>query len=472
MNIIKVALVVSFILLAGSVGGCSGGGNTPDADNVNSPADDNSGGNNEASPNEETGNSVTFAETFGGKKTDGIYAVQQTSDGGYIVAGNTSSFGAGDDDAWVLKLDSKGAVEWQKAYGGLKAEGFYSIEQTTNGGYIVSGYTSLFSNGSDDVWVLKLDSSGNTEWQKNYGGSKTEAGWTSIRQTLDGGYIVAGSTASFGAGKFDAWALKLNSNGGVEWQKTYGGLDDDYFYSIQPTSDGGYIAAGSTTSFGGGWILKLNSNGGVEWQEVLGETAYSVQQVADGGYIVAGTDGNAWVSKLATNGEMEWQKRYVGSNSDKAFSVQQTSDKGYIVSGHTTSIVGNYYENVWVLKLKENGDADWQHTYGGLHKDGARWTAIKQTSDDGYILVSEFGSLDASVGVGDYDAWIIKMTPNGNVDFAPSSGASIATAQLTTFDGTGVIGKTTVSAMTTNVSPVDTNATTTETNATAVKQTP
>jgi hypothetical protein len=237
-------------------------------------------------------------------------SLRQTSDGGYVVLGY---------DGWVAKLNSTGGVTWQKRYNDSAVIGANSIQQTTDGGYIVAGCTN-YSDSGWNAWVLKLDSSGLIDWQKAYGGSGGDF-LNSIQQTVEGGYIVAGSTYSFGAGNGDVWVLRLDSTGGVTWQKTYGGKADDSASSIQQTSDGGYIVAGTTNSFGAGgtdfWFLKLDSTGLVEWQEAYGgsgsDSASSVEQTSDGGYIVAGSTNSfgaggtdAWVVKLAVYGYIVW----------------------------------------------------------------------------------------------------------------------------------------------------------------------
>jgi hypothetical protein len=218
---------------------------------------------------------VTWQKTYGGSGPDSAYSVQQTSDGGYIVAGTTSSFGVGAYDVWVLKLDSTGGVTWQKAYGGFDTA--HSVEQTSDGGYIVAGTTSSFVGGVYHVWVLKLNSTGAVTWQKAYGGHSDD-GASCVEQTSDGGYIVAGYTTSFGAGGADVWVLKLDSTGGVTWQKTYGGSRDDIANAVQQTTDGGYIVAGETTSFGAGfndfWVLKLDSDGGIVWNSGSGASTH------------------------------------------------------------------------------------------------------------------------------------------------------------------------------------------------------
>jgi hypothetical protein len=258
---------------------------------------------------------VQWQKTYG----DGTaYSIQQTSDGGYIVAGEAYSFGAGGSDACVLKLDGDGNVQWQKTYGGTDSDFVNSIQQTSDSGYIVAGQTGSFGAGFYDAWVLKLDGDGYVQWQKTYGGTDSDF-VNSIQQTSDSGYIVAGQTGSFSAGSYDVWVLKLDGDGYVQWQKTYGGTDSDFVNSIQQTSDSGYIVAGQTGSFSAGsydaWVLKLDGDGYVQWQKTYGGTANndsanSIQQTSDGGYIVAGfttlqslyRDTDVWVLRLDANG--------------------------------------------------------------------------------------------------------------------------------------------------------------------------
>ena len=242
-----------------------------------------------------------WARSYRGSDSDHAHSIQQTNDGGYILTGyfgdrdqqgNTIQF---EYDVWVLKLFSNGDKEWCKTYKGNMYDFAYSIQQTNDGGYIVAGKTESFGAGLNDILILKLNLSGDVEWQKTYGGSLEEEAYF-IRQTIDGGYIVAGFSNSYGAGSFDFCVLKLTVDGTIEWQKLYGGIKSDKAYSIQQTIDGGYIVVGETYSFGAGnedvWILKLNILGEIEWQKTYGgslaDKAHSIQQTSDGGYIVAG----------------------------------------------------------------------------------------------------------------------------------------------------------------------------------------
>jgi uncharacterized delta-60 repeat protein len=263
---------------------------------------------------------VAWQKAYGGSDYDSAECIEQTSDGGYIVAGETRSTSAGYADFWVLKLDSGGSVTWQKVYGGNSWDTACSVRQTSDGGYIVAGETDSFGVDSGDFWVLKLTSDGAVAWQKAYGGGENDEAY-SVHETSNGGYIVAGETASFGAGLYDAWVLGLSSDGSVIWQKTYGGGNYDHAHSVQQTSDGGYIVSGCTRSFGQSyydvWVLKLETTGWVTWQKTYGgsnwDDAYSIQQTSDGGYVMAGFtysfgagSGDAWLVKLGVGGDIVW----------------------------------------------------------------------------------------------------------------------------------------------------------------------
>jgi len=347
---------------------------------------------------------VSWQKTFGGKNDDEANSIQQTIDGGYIVAGYKGG------DVYILKLNSKGEIEWEKTFGGNAYDGASSIQQTTDDGYIVAGWTKSFGSGGYDVYILKLNSKGEAEWQKTFGGKGDDEA-NSIQQTTDGGYIVAGWTKSFGSGLEDIYILKLNSKGEVEWQKTFGGWNDDAANSIQQTTDGGYIVAGVTGSFGFGeqdaYILKLNLKGEAEWQKTFGgkgdDEAKSIQQTKDGGYIVAGwtkSFGSAWwkdvyILKLNSKGEVEWQKTFGGEYDDLANSIQQTTDGGYIVSGYNSG-------NVYILKLNAKGDLEWGKTFDS----GYMANSIQQTTDGGYIVAGYKGG-----GI-----YILKLDSKGEVE--------------------------------------------------------
>jgi len=238
---------------------------------------------------------IQWTKTFGGKNHDAAWDIISISDGGYILGAWTSSFAVGSQDLLVVKLDSSGNILWAKTYGGKETETGSFLYQTSDGGYILSGRTNSFGAGDYDIFILKLNSSGDIQWARTFGGTDKESG-CGVQQTLDGGYIVTGATSSFGT-KGDAFIIKLNSNGDITWAKTYGGSEWDAASSIFfQTSDGGFIIPGETASFGAGGmdalIMKLNSNGDIIWAKTYGgngdESASSISQTPDGGFIVAG----------------------------------------------------------------------------------------------------------------------------------------------------------------------------------------
>jgi len=309
---------------------------------------------------------VDWARTAGTPDdNDWGYSVQQTSDGGYIVSGYTNSFGAVGYDIFIVKFDSSGNVDWAKTVGGSGQDGGgFSIQQTSDGGYIVSGYTDSFGAGNKDIFLVKLDSNGNVDWAKTVGGSDYDYGY-SIQQTSDGGYIVGGTTNGFNVGGYDIFIVKFDSSGNVDWAKTVGGSGYDHGRSIQQTSDGGYIVGGDAKSFGDVFdydmfIVKLDSSGNVDWAKTVGglddDYGYSIQQTSDGGYIVSGyttsfgvENCDMFIVKLDSSGNVDWTKTVGGSGWDFSESVQQTSDGGYIVGGRISY-------DIFIVKLDSSGD--------------------------------------------------------------------------------------------------------------------
>ncbi len=310
---------------------------------------------------------IQWSRAIGRIDYDIAYSIQQTSDGGYIVAGYTRSFGAG-GDALIIKLNSSGNIQWSRAIGGTNDDIAYSIQQTSDGGYIVAGWTNSFGAGNYDFLIIKLNSSGNIQWSRAIGGIDDDYA-SSIQQTSDGGYIVAGSTTRFGADIYDALIIKLNSSGNIQWSRVIAGTNNDIAESIQQTSDGGYIVAGWTYSFGAGnsdaFIIKLNSSGNIQWSRAIGgiyfDEAYSIQQTSDGGYIVAGwtysfgTGDDALIVKLNSSGNIQWSRAIGGTNNDRALSIQQTSDGGYIVAGITGSFGAGSFDAL-IIKLDSSGN--------------------------------------------------------------------------------------------------------------------
>jgi len=297
-----------------------------------------------------------WTRTYGGAYDDWSMAVIQTEDSGYAIIGKTYTSGFG-SDVYLIKTDSSGDTIWTKTYGGTgdSCESGYSIAQTYDGGYILAGEKSLsFDTGRNNVYLIKTDSYGDTIWTRTYGGEQDECGY-SVAQTLDSGYVVTGCTESFGAGERDLYLIKTNSLGDTIWTRAYGGTDNDYGYSVAQTTDGGYIVAGKTYSFGVGtpdkenvYLLKFDAFGDTVWTRTYGGTdsdyAWSLGLTTDGGYILAGRTESfgagyidVYLIKTDALGESLWTRTYGGSLSDRAKSVAQISDGGFIIAGFTNS---------------------------------------------------------------------------------------------------------------------------------------
>lgn len=309
-----------------------------------------------------SGNQV-WMKTFGGSWGDYGRAVAPTFDGGFIVAGNSSSFGGG-INVYLVRTDSTGGEVWSNNYGGAAMDVPYDVAQTTDGGYIIAGSTASFTAGADDIYLLKVDSAGTFQWQKNFGGALWDEGY-SVVQTSDGGYLLCGTTTSYGAGSYDIWLIKTDGNGNELWNRTIGGAGMDIPQDMKKTSDGGYIVGGYTYSYGAGsadmWLIKTDSEGNTLWNRTFGDTSldqcYALQPTVDGGYILAGrqylpSTGTtaAWLIKTDSDGYEEWNRTFGGTGSESAQDVVEVADGQYVVAGATNSMGAGSYD-AWLFKV-------------------------------------------------------------------------------------------------------------------------
>ena len=252
-----------------------------------------------------------WEKTFGGTLPDEGWSVCQIIGGGYIITGKTSSYGAGGSDVWLIKTDGDGNQQWSKTFGGTSDDWGRSVVEISDG-YVIAGSTSSYGAGGSDVWLIKTDGDGNQQWSKTFGGTSDDWGWSV--QEISGGFIIVGTTYSYGAGGSDVWLIKTDSNGNKLWDKTFGGVADDRGWSVQEVSSG-YIIAGLTSSYGSGnydcWLIKTDSNGNEQWSEAYGgidnDIGYSMQQTSDGGYVIAGGTASygaggsdVWLIKIAS----------------------------------------------------------------------------------------------------------------------------------------------------------------------------
>jgi len=409
---------------------------------------------------------IQWQKCLGGTNRDEGLSITQTFDSGYVFGGWTMSTDGdissvhGSYDYWVIRLNSVGDTLWQRSLGGSGYNYATCVQQTSDSGFIITGYTTSNdgdvsgNHGSYDIWVVKLFPSGTIEWQKCYGGTAGEFS-QSIRQTSDGGYIVANKSNSINGdvngnhGLEDFWIVKLNNIGDTLWEKSFGGPENDRPFSVWQTFDQGYIVSGLSHSIKGNitahhgttasydnWVVKLDSTGIMEWEKSLGgsnnEMSAAVQQTSDSGYIIAGQsesiDGDVtgnhgnydyWVVKLNPAGDTLWQKSYGGTASDIATSIEQTSDSGYIVAGYSASNDGDVTVNqgahdYWMVKLNASGNIVWQKSVGGTADDWAY--SVHQTFEYGYVLAGNTTSTNGDVTghhgtLTNNDYWVVKLSP-------------------------------------------------------------
>ena len=337
----------------------------------------------------------------------------QTSDSGYLISGRTTSFGAGSYDAWLVKTDAFGNVEWNKTYGGPLDDRVQDMCKTSDGGFVLGCLTNSFGAGSADFWLIKVNTTGNVQWNKTYGGVGSETPIT-IMQTTDGGYAMVGNTNSSGAGGTDFWLVKTNASGDMQWNKTFGGTSNENGYCVVQAGDGGYAVLGFGNSFGAGgndaWLVKTDPAGNMVWNKTYGgasgDQAYTIVQTTDGGYAVTGlttsfgaSGYDAWLFKTDATGNLQWNKIYGGPANDYGLHLLQSVDGGYLIGGPTSSF-GAGGRDAWLIKTDASGNTLWNKTYGGVNVD-MTWS-IAQTIDGGFIAAGSTESFGlGTVGVSD-----------------------------------------------------------------------
>ena len=311
--------------------------------------------------------SMMWSQTYGGEYDDVAYELVETLDGGYALVGYITysiypRFFERQPDLLLVKTDESGNLEWNKTYGGAGGDIARSLIITSDGGYALVGYTSSFG-GTVDFWLVKTDESGNVEWNQTYGGVQDDRAY-SLVETSDGGYALIGITESFGSGSYDFWLVKTDENGNAEWNKTYGGAGDDIAHSLVVTSDGGYALAGFTHSFGLGfynfWLVKTDENGNIMWNQTYGERGYN-----------------------------------------QAYSLIETSDGGFAVAGYTNSYDPDD-DDFLLVKTDSFGNVEWNQTYGGTEYEVA--FSLIATPDGGYTMAG----YTRSYGAGQEDFWLVK----------------------------------------------------------------
>jgi hypothetical protein len=364
-----------------------------------------------------------WSRMYGGNLYDYAYFVQQTSDGGYIIAGETHSDGGGEQDAWLIRLDANGDTLWTETYGAEGEDRAWSVYQTSDEGFIFTGITASASLGAQgrDLWLVRTDSDGDTLWTRIYGfpdGGELGENGNRILFTEDGGYFVAGYTESQGAGDMDVWLLRTDSLGDTLWTQTFGGTDDEGAVCMEWTQDYALILSGVCFDNTGNYdalLMKCDTLGTEEWTKIYGgpgyDDCYGLACTEDGGYILTGEaahgvgQGDLWLLKTDAVGETLWTKTFGSTLKDYGLAVKQTLDHGYIIAG----MHGFHGDDAWLIRTNVNGDSLWAVRYGGPSVEN--FWHVQLTSDSGYIAVG------AAYVVGSgYQAYALKTGPDANVE--------------------------------------------------------
>lgn len=366
---------------------------------------------------------VTFQKSYGDIGTDEGFGAQQTSDGGYVIAGMSTSIASSMGDFYIARTDAVGNLLWAKAYGTGIYESATSVDQTSDNGFIIAGFQTGQAGGTYDGCLVKTDSTGTLLWSKVIGGPSNDEIY-SVQQTYDGGYILTGWTFSFVAGgNNDIFLVKTDAGGNVLWSKVLGGTGMDYGHCVRQTADSGYIISCSVMAGGGSdmaGLIKTDANGNVLWsksywnaEEIFGGTG--VHQTTDGGFIISGSIlqpgtlffSDALLIKTDASGNLSWAKSYQGIYQDWFNSVHQSNDGGYIAAGGSNGF-GTPNCDFFVVKTDTAGNISWSKVYGKIWDHRAVF--VQQAVDGGYAIA---GYTKASSGV-NKDLFLVKTDSIGN----------------------------------------------------------
>jgi hypothetical protein len=366
---------------------------------------------------EATTTSLAFAwrQTYGGAGDDEAASVQQTYEGGYIVVGTTNSLGAGMTDIWLLRVDERGERVWDKTFGGSADDRGRSVRQTYDGTFVIAGSTNSKGAGGSDAWLIKTDLDGNVIWDRTFGGPGSDDA-VAVRQTFDGGFVVAGVTCSDGAGDENVWLIRTDASGNPVWSRTYGSAGSDVAASVRQTSDRGYVIVGTTDSYGSGgkdiWLVKTDSFGDVLWTKTFGgiedDYAGSGIETPEGGYAIVGTrgtnGGDVWVIKTDAEGGLLWSETDRVDYEDHGAWIELTAGGDYVIVGYTYSSSLYHYASDVLMELYSAFGNDVSGAPCGELNDDEYAACTQQTNDGGLIIA---GNTRAHRD-GQYDFWLIK----------------------------------------------------------------
>jgi len=421
---------------------------------------------------------IVWSETYGGSLNDSPGAMIQTADGGYLLVGNSWSsngqvgINRGFTDIWVVKLDPAGNLEWQRSYGGSGFDNAHAVVTAQDGGYLIAGSTSSTDGdvaqlqGQADFWALKLSATGDLEWERTYGGSLNDSAF-GVVALPDGGFVLAGDSNSADGditsprGFNDFWLVQISPTGDLLWQRSFGGSSGETCYGLCRVTDGGIVMVGPTSSGDGDvsnipyeadqvWVVKVSDTGVLEWETTLGgssiDIAFAVARAPDGGVVIgastSSTDGDVignhglkdwWVVKLTTDGALDWQRCLGGSDDDDFLrEIAVTENGDYVICGRTNSTDGDVGAPLgggdgWLIRLNGDGELLWEQCVGGTSGESLR--TVVNTTDGGYAALgsSAAASGDVPFNWGAFDCWVVKFGTDFTavVEQAPALGLTL-----------------------------------------------
>jgi hypothetical protein len=357
-------------------------------------------------------------------------SVQELSAGGFIVAGRTQQIGTGEPDIYILRLDTDGDTLWTRKYGWPLVDEPSQVRETSDGNYIIVGKTQAVLDSTYYVLLLKVTSDGDTLWTRTYGQGYWYSYGLSVEEVSSGGYIISGGCGTY-TNSTEVFLIRTDSEGDTLWTRLHGTYTQEEGWSVQETYDGGFITAGSRA--GDVYLLRTDANGDTLWTKEFGgpsnDLGLSVKETPDSGFIIAGYTwsygsgmSDAYFVKTDRNGDLVWQKAYGGSERDEVNTVVVTDDNHYVSAGLTESF-GPLAANMWLVNMDADGDTVWTATYGGLGDDRASWG--EETADGGFVLVgstNSFGGPQQSV-------YVVKTAPDqsglGDVKDMPRAGHNL-----------------------------------------------
>jgi hypothetical protein len=384
----------------------------------------------------------TWYKTFGGSEQESGLSVKQTADGGFICAGHTHSFNVEGFDIYLIKTDAAGNVEWEKTYGGPNSQYINYVINTSDGGFLMIGRTSIFLVPSD-IYILKVDAAGEFLWDKKIGGEyKDEGRWCT--ETQEGDYIFAGLRCPDESSGYGA-VIKTDSEGNILWEKEYEGSDNSSIYCIENSSDNGFIFTGFTFSnesdFTDGWLAKIDSDGELLWEETFREAEdnsyllVALKENPEGDIVACGKtdfyemeENNAWLLKTDPDGEKIWSKTFGGDFNDGPEALDMTNDGGIILAGfYNFGVNESKNADGWIVKTDGSGEVEWTKFYGGQLVDG--FESVQQTEDNGFILAGYSKKSDE-----DWDILVVKTNSSGELSEEPEESVISAKKEISTND--------------------------------------